>query len=202
MGSLDRTLTSAHCPSLCSPLWCGSLGGLSTFVVINPPSAHSKHVFTSITCLNCAYQDHQSPPNLLNPVVSSVFRLCSCFGHNCSLLPWKHCLYLASGTRHSLVFFIPCESVSVSFAHLISFLNLGVPQALDLLDLDFFFDLVLFSAPTHPSDVLTQSPGCKLNPRDDDCQIQISSSDSPLTSRLLYPTDFFSTSLLGNQRAS
>lgn len=92
MGSLDRTLTSARCPSLCSPLWCGSLGGLSTFVVINPPSAHSKHVFTSITCLNCAYQDHQSPPNLLNPVVSSVFRLCSCFGHNCSLLPWKQSL--------------------------------------------------------------------------------------------------------------
>lgn len=81
-------------------------------------------------------------------------------------------------------------------------LNLGDPQALDLLDLDFLFDLVLFSAPTLPSDVLAQSPGFKLNPHDDNSQIQISSSDSPLTSRLLYPPDFFSTSLLGNQRAS
>lgn len=64
-------------------------------------------------------------------------------------------------------------------------LNLGDPQALDLLDLDFLFDLVLFSAPTHPSNVLAQSPGFKLNPRDDNSQIQISSSDSPLTSRLI-----------------
>lgn len=172
MGSLGPTLTSARCPSLCSPLdLLSSIPLQPTLSMFLPPSLAQTVLIRITSLLQICWIQWSVLSSSSQTLQSHWTQL---------LTPSLKTLSLLGFWNTTLPSFLYTLWIPLRFlcsSH--QFLNLGVPQALDLLDLDFLFDLVLFSAPTHPCDVLAQSPGCKLNPCDDDSQIQISSSDSP-----------------------